>query len=296
FSVTHPLWLPMTTILVLQPEFGATWRRLWQRTGGTLAGVLVAGGLVFLVHGTVAELVAIVLFAWGTFFFIRSHYGLGVVMLTPMVLLLLGVLIPGASSSLIIARGVDTIFGGLLGLAAAYLLWPLWQRGAFLPQCATAVRAEREYLALAFTLPGDGQLSHTELMQARHQVERASDNADATLRRMLSEPRRERGDVRAALGFMTYLRRLADNTVRFTVALGGGTLSNSERNQGEEILRRLDAVASALEDKAKPETLKSIRPQLTDTEIADEAFTSWFERLAADTAMLATTTRRLLHH
>lgn len=28
FNITHPLWLPMTTILVLQPEFGATWRRL----------------------------------------------------------------------------------------------------------------------------------------------------------------------------------------------------------------------------------------------------------------------------
>ncbi|MGH8273928.1 MAG: FUSC family protein [Gammaproteobacteria bacterium] len=296
FHATHPLWLPMTTILVLQPEFGATWRRLWQRTGGTLAGVLIAGGVVFLVHGTVAELAAIAIFAWGTFFFIRSHYGIGVVMLTPMILLLLGVLLPSASSSLIVARGVDTIFGGLLGLAAAFLLWPLWQRSAFLPQCATAVRAERAYLAIAFALPGDGQLSHPELMQTRHQAERASDNADATLRRMLSEPRSERGDVRSALGFMTYLRRLADNAARFAVALGGGKLSTAEGSQGDEVLRRLDVVADALEGKASPKTLATIRPQIVSNAAPDdEALASWFERFAADTAMLATTARKLLH-
>lgn len=251
--------------------------------------MLVAGGLHFLVQGTVAELVTIALFAWGTFFFIRSHYGIGVVMLTPMILLLLGVLIPSASSSLIVARGVDTVLGGVLALAAAYLLWPLWQRGAFLPQCAAAVRAERAYLAIAFALPGDGRLSHPELMRTRHQAERASDNADATLRRMLSEPRRARGDVRSALGFMTYLRRLA-------VALGGGKLSTAERSQGDEVLWRLDVVADTLEGKASTKTLAAIRPQIESNAAPDdEALASWFERFAEDTAMLATTARKLLH-
>ncbi|MGH8162436.1 MAG: FUSC family protein, partial [Gammaproteobacteria bacterium] len=111
FDVTHRLWLPMTTLIVLQPEFGATWRRLWQRIGGTLAGVLIAGGLHFLVHGNAAEIAVIAIFTFGTFFFIRGHYGVGVVMLTPMVLLLLGVLTPQAGARLIVARGVDTVLG-----------------------------------------------------------------------------------------------------------------------------------------------------------------------------------------
>ncbi|HEX5313661.1 MAG TPA: FUSC family protein, partial [Gammaproteobacteria bacterium] len=234
FDVTHRLWLPMTTILVLQPEFGATWQRLWQRVGGTLAGVLIAGGLHFLLHGTTAEIVVITVFAFGMFFFIRSHYGVGVVMLTPMVLLLLGVLTAGTSASLIVARGADTLIGAAIALAAAYLLWPLWQRGAFVPQCAAALRAERDYLAAAFARPGDGRISSPELMQARHRAERESDNAEAMLRKMLSEPRRERANSRAALEFMTYLRRLADNALSFSIQLGGGKLTPAGRAQGGE--------------------------------------------------------------
>ncbi len=293
FDVEHRLWLPMTTLIVLQPEFGATWQRLWQRIGGTLVGVLIAGGLHFLVHGGVAEMAMIAVFAFGTFFFIRGHYGIGVVMLTPMVLLLLGVLTPQTSGQLIVARGVDTVLGGVLAFAAAYLLWPLWQRGAFLPQCAAALRAERDYLAIAFALPGDGELSHPELMRARHESERASDNADATLRRMLSEPRRRRGDTRAALGFMTYLHRLSGNATRFAVELAGARLAPADRIQGEELLPRLDDIATVLEGKAKPDTLAAIRPQLAVSAGAGP-LAPWFERFAADTAMLALATRRLL--
>src|SRR5699024_114615 len=130
-EVPHRLWLPMTTILVLQPEFGATWRRLWQRVAGTLGGVLIAGVLHFLVHDNVAEIVVIAVFAFASFYFIRTAYGIGVVMLTPMILLLLGVLAPDASGMLIAARGIDTVLGGLVALAAAYLLWPMWQRDTF---------------------------------------------------------------------------------------------------------------------------------------------------------------------
>lgn len=295
FDVMHRMWLPMTTIIVLQPEFGATWQRMWQRVGGTLAGVLIAGGLYFVVHGSVAELAVIALFAYGTFLFIRSHYGVGVVMLTPMILLLLGVLMPSESASLIVARGVYTILGGALAFMAAYLLWPLWQRGAFLPQCVAAVRAQRDYLAAVFSLPADGDPTHPELMRVRHRAERESDNTDATLRRMLAEPPRARANVNAALGFMTYLRHLADNAVRFAVELAGKALSPGERRQGDELLGQLDIIADALTGKVAAEKLVAVRPLLATGAFAEKPLARWFERLSADTAVLAITARRLLN-
>src|SRR5699024_3044125 len=111
-GVPHRLWLPMTVIVVLQPEFGATWRRMGQRIAGTLAGVVIAGGLHFLLHDNSLEILAIALFAFSAFYFIRRNYGIGVVLLTPMILLLFGVLAPAVSGVLILARGLDTVLGG----------------------------------------------------------------------------------------------------------------------------------------------------------------------------------------
>src|SRR5699024_6167570 len=122
-GVPRLLWLPMTTIVVLQPAFRASWRRVWARVAGTLGGVLIAGGAHFLVHDSLLEIVIIALFAFATFYFIRSAYSIGVVMLTPMILLLLGVLMPDASAMLILARGLDTILGGMVALVAAFVLW-----------------------------------------------------------------------------------------------------------------------------------------------------------------------------
>lgn len=291
-GVTHPLWLPMTVIIVLQPEFGATWRRMGQRIGGTLIGVLIAGAIHVLVHGNGAELPIIAVFAAGTFYFIRSHYGVGVVMLTPMILLLLGVLVPGESGSLIMARGVDTLLGGALALIAAYCLWPLWQRTAYLPACAKALRAVRAYLAIAFALPGDGVLSHSELMQTRHEAERANDNANATLRRMLSERRDNPAGVRAALSLMAYLHRLADNAARFAVELGGDALTPLGRARGAQVLQRLDNVIRVLEGTAAPDSLNSLRKPLSTADEGDP-LGHWFERFAADTSTIEIASRRL---
>ncbi|MGH8161854.1 MAG: hypothetical protein ACRESR_06900, partial [Gammaproteobacteria bacterium] len=92
--------------------------------------------------------------------------------------------------------------------------------------------------------------------------------------------------------FMTYLQRLSGNSVRFVVELDGGKLTAAGRDRGREVLQRLGDIADTLEDKAKPETLAAIRPQLA-APAGDEPLASWFERFAADTAMLALATRRL---
>jgi len=43
-DLPHGIWLPMTTLVVLQPEFGGTFARALERTAGTAAGAAIAGG------------------------------------------------------------------------------------------------------------------------------------------------------------------------------------------------------------------------------------------------------------
>ncbi|HKT31872.1 MAG TPA: FUSC family protein [Gammaproteobacteria bacterium] len=285
-SLTHRLWMPMTVIVVLQPEFGATWRRMWQRVGGTLAGVLIAGVLHFLLHDSAAESVVIAVCAFGMFLFIRRHYGVGVTMLTPMVLLLLGVLVP-RSGALILARGTDTILGAALALAAAFLLWPVWQKGAFRPQCRTALEANREFLSAVLTAARTGKTVCIEVMQARQRAERETDNADAVFQRMLSEPVHTRGRMRPALAFTAYLRQLTEHVLALALALEGRTIPAAAEALGESLLARLDAAGHALADDGLPASDSGLSSQLAMVVETAPTLAPWFERLVPDVTALS---------
>lgn len=292
-SLTHRLWMPMTVILVLQPEFGATWQRLLHRVGGTLAGVLIAGVLHFLLHGSAAESVVIAVCAFGTFLFIRRHYGLGVTMLTPMILLLLGVLVP-RSGMLILARGTDTVLGAILALAAAYLLWPAWQKRALVPQCRTALVANCEFLAAVLGATRDGRTVRPEIMQARQRAERETDNADAVFQRMLAEPAHTRSAVRPALEFTTYLRRLTEHTLALAVALDGQSLPQAGAEVLQTLLGRLDAAAKMVADDASPDLdTTSLADELAEVSRQMPELAPWFEHLAADTTALGAAAGKL---
>jgi uncharacterized membrane protein YccC len=293
-NASHVMWLPMTAIIVLQPEFGATWQRLWERIGGTLVGVLLAGGIHFLLQDSGAEIAVIILFSFGMFFFTRSSYGLGVVMLTPLFLLLLTVLNPTSPTSIFVYRCLDTVFGATLALAAAYLLWPMWQRSGFRERCAAAALTQRDYIAAVFALAGDDDIANPELMRLRHIAERENDNVEACLRRMLSEPRRTRRDARAGFGFITYLRRIADAAAGFALELSGGDLSPAARSLGAELTRALETIAAVLSGQADPADLQAIQPVMAADAFSNPALGHWFERLSVDVATLAVATRKVL--
>ncbi|WP_260739375.1 FUSC family protein [Tunturiibacter lichenicola] len=43
--ITHSYWMPMTSIIVLQPYTGETWRKSGDRVAGTVSGAILAAGL-----------------------------------------------------------------------------------------------------------------------------------------------------------------------------------------------------------------------------------------------------------
>lgn len=290
-GLTHGLWMPMTVILVLQPEFGATWRRLLERIGGTLAGVLIAAALHLLVHGTAAEIALIAACTFGTFLLIRRNYGLGVTMVTPMILLLLGVFTPG-EGSLLLARGADTVLGAVLALLAAYLLWPSWQWRKLLPQYRSALLANRDFLAAVLDAADSGHTVLTRVMQARQRAERETDNADATFQRMLAEPRRKRTPTRPALTFTAYLRRFTEHTFALAVALDGQTLSPQAAVLAHRLVSQLDAIAVTL-DKGYVAQAQAV-PAAAGPADSASATAWWLERIRVDSAALRTAANKLV--
>ena len=99
--------------------------RAAQRSAGTVAGVLVGTGLAVLVHGNMAVSLTLlpVCFFLG-FYFLPASYGTMIFFITLALALLYGMM-GMFSPQLLLLRLVETLIGAVLGVAAAFLVFPV---------------------------------------------------------------------------------------------------------------------------------------------------------------------------
>jgi hypothetical protein len=147
-----------------------------------------------------------------------SHYGLGVLFLTPFVVVLLNTVQPG-DWELAAIRSFDTVLGGLLALIAGYLLWPSWERERLPEQLARTIAADRDYFrgVLSGHLGQEGDRTSMRSRRAQAQVENA--NAAAAFQRLLSDPKAHRGPIAPVYALVTYNQRFYDGVTTLAVNL-----------------------------------------------------------------------------
>ncbi|KGM30569.1 FUSC family protein, partial [Inquilinus limosus] len=170
-----------TVVIVLKPDFGGTVSFGLLRMFGTLAGLLVATAVIYLVADhPLAQALLLAPLYFGFRYLAPVHYGLAVSLLTAVVVLLLGLAGQPAGHTLL-DRGVATVLGSLLALAA-YLLWPTWERGRERPVIAAMLDAYAAYLAALLGMDTKAQA------EARTAARAARVNAQASVERLRVEP------------------------------------------------------------------------------------------------------------
>ncbi len=257
--ITHSYWLPMTSIIVLQPYTGETWRRSWDRVGGTLAGAAVAAVLAASISSDIGIIAAISIgsvfslavyavdYAWYSFF------------LTPTIVLLT---LPALRDWHFAAvRMGMTGLGALTALLAMLLLWPQRESVQLPRLLARAAAADAAYLRamLSFWQCPAGDIQARTLAErrvlapARRACGLASNDAEDSLDRALLEhsiplhatPAQDRFN-HDALTFTAYIRRLTQSiTTLAVIATDGAELTPTVAI----LATRLDAVSTTL---AKP--------------------------------------------
>jgi uncharacterized membrane protein YccC len=144
--LAHGYWIPMTTAIVLKPDFAGTFSFGLLRVAGTLAGLVLATALVHFAFGNEWLRVGLLaLFCYAFRQLTTMHYGIGVMMLTALIVVLLT--FAGLSpADTMQARAIGTCAGSALALLA-YLIWPTWERGRIRPTLADLLDAYRQYFA-----------------------------------------------------------------------------------------------------------------------------------------------------
>ena len=183
-------WATITMVLCLQPYFSATWVRSAERIAGTALGGLVAAG-IGLVAQTRVELAFAMLPLTMFAFTIRSvSYGAFIAALTPMIVLLVEQIAPGADELTIAASRVGyTLLGGLLAVLGNLLLWPDFEGARLEQNIARAIAAHADYAKAVFSALVEGMPAPDS---ARRAAGLASNNLEAALARALLEPHKGR--------------------------------------------------------------------------------------------------------
>ncbi|WP_045727673.1 FUSC family protein [Xanthomonas sp. GPE 39] len=184
-AIPHGYWIPMTTAIVLKPDFGGTLRFGALRVAGTLVGLLLATVLTHAVmDGTVVRLLLLTLFCLGFRLLTQVNYGLGVASLTGMLVLLLS--FEGMAPGQAIGERIQaTLLGSGLALVA-YALWPTWERQHLRATLAQLLLTYRDHLLAV--LEGQPQA----LPETRAAARTARTNVQASIERLRGEPRRKR--------------------------------------------------------------------------------------------------------
>lgn len=216
-QIPHGFWIPMTTAIVLKPDFGGTFSFGALRVAGTFVGLLLATLLAHLaMDGAGIRLSLLALFCLGFRLLTQVNYGIGVAFLTGMLVLLLSFegVSPGEAVG---ARLQATVAGSALALIA-YALWPPRERRqirASLAQLLDAYRAHLRNLLL-------GQLDALSDSRAAARVART--NTQASIERLRGEPRSRRNleELKRAESLLANGNRLIRATLSLEAVLRDG--------------------------------------------------------------------------
>lgn len=216
-KLVHPengYWILLTIVFVCRPHFGATRRRLFERIGGTLAGLGVTWAVLQLFPGIELQLL-LALAAALLFFFTRTdRYLVATAAITVMALVCFNLL--GNGFVLIWPRLFDTLIGCAIAALASLLILPDWQGRRLHRVMAQVLATSNAYLEQVLGQYRSGMRDDLPYRIARRDMHNADVALSVALSNMLREPGYARGNLDGGFRFLA----LSNTLLSYLSALG----------------------------------------------------------------------------
>ncbi|MEH1914386.1 FUSC family protein [Nostoc sp.] len=274
YSVTNlPMgyWVTLTIILVLKPNLGATFKRFFQRVGGTILGAVLAAILLATITSkSVLDIIILVTVFFGVSL-IGFNYGYSVIFFSIFVLLIIDIGHP-ISWQLAGFRVLNTLIGAGLAFASHYFLWPNWERDRLPSQLATALRESHKYFRDVMAVYQGTKEPDSSIISQRRQTGLAIGNAQASFQGLLREPKMHQELVEPVMTLLLYMGRFNNAVTVLAVHLEHfrGTVPLPELETFVcQISLLLEQLADSVQQEIPPpplpdleETLLKIQPYL----------------------------------
>ncbi|MEV2230418.1 FUSC family protein [Streptomyces phaeochromogenes] len=194
----HGYWAPLTSVMVMRPDFSQTYSRAVARLAGTVIGVAVATGVVqAATPGTLQSGTLAVASAALMYLLMRTGQFATQACIAAYVVFLLGM---GGEewTQTVPERVLLTLMGGFLAMLA-YAVYPAWETPRLRTRLADWLAAQGPYVAAVFGAYADPSASNApDVREALLTARTARATWHAAVARATAEPVRHRGLSRTA--------------------------------------------------------------------------------------------------
>jgi hypothetical protein len=242
----HGFWIPLTTAVIVRPEYASVFVRTVNRIFGTIIGALVATGVLAVLSSGLPLVVATALALGFVVLSGPKLYGFSVIGITTSALLSrsIGQVDPVAP----VFRLQDTLIGAAIAVVFGYLLWPGARRFPAYAQLAAALEAAHDYLREAVKPAAERRHWQSVRADAYRLAHRTRANAEAAV---LEPP-----PVSSVAVRVIPLAIELEDTVDAITAVGSAVDADSHSTLTVDDvcqrLERLDQAAIAVESSSAP--------------------------------------------
>ncbi len=246
----HPqngYWILLTTLLICQPSYGATRRRLLQRVTGTVAGLVAGWAALHLLLFGPAQLLLLVVS--GVVFFAARlrRYTTATAAITVFVVLCFNQF--GNGYEVMWPRLLDTLIGAGIAALATYFILPDWHRRQLSQVLADTVHQDARYLGRIIAQYASGRHDDLAYRVARRDAHNAHAALSGVIADMLREPDRHRQGSERLLRFLTAAHTLLGHLSTLGAhrqQLAEPAARDAVEHAGASVVDGLERVAAAL--------------------------------------------------
>ncbi|MDR6515781.1 putative membrane protein YccC [Chryseobacterium camelliae] len=191
-GIGHTYWILITTVAIMKPAYSITKKRNLLRLYGTIAGAVLAYGILFFVSSGPVLFAMLMISMILCFSLLKIQYFWAVLFMTMYVFLGFNFLSPGHINIIFRDRIVDTAIGGIIAFLVSYSVLPVWEHTQnldLMKKCAESNLIYFQSVMSKFLTDGFNMQDYkVKRKNAIISLANLSDN----FQRMISEPKNQR--------------------------------------------------------------------------------------------------------
>ena len=190
-GIGHSYWILITIVAIMRPAYSTTKHRNLLRLYGTVAGAVVAYGILHTVHNNTALFTILLLSMILCFSFLKAQYSWAVFFMTIYIFLTFNFLNPGNINNIFRDRILDTAIAGAVAFAVSYFVLPVWEHTQNLDFMKKSSKSNAKYFKAAMDFFKDENIGIQEYKLKRKDAIIDLANLSDNFQRMISDPKNQ---------------------------------------------------------------------------------------------------------
>ncbi|WP_294232746.1 FUSC family membrane protein [uncultured Chryseobacterium sp.] len=190
-GIGHTYWILITTVAILKPAYSITKQRNLLRLYGTVAGAVIAYGILHYIHINEILFTILLLSMIMCFSFLKGKYFWAVLFMTIYVFLSFNFLSPGKVDIIFRDRIVDTIIAAIITSLVAYVVLPVWEHTQNLDLMKKSAQANLIYFQSVISKFIGESFSIEDYKVKRKNAIISLANLSDNFQRMISDPKNQ---------------------------------------------------------------------------------------------------------